>query len=191
MSNPPLIVGLSGASGAIYGIRLLELLDERKVAVHLVISQAAEHTVRLETDYKLAQVKALATVCYDAGDQTAAMASGSFKTRGMVIAPCSMKTLAGIASGYAENLMLRAADVTIKERRPLILVCRETPLSPIHLRNMLALAEMGVTIFPPIPSFYSRPRTLEEVMDQFLGRVLETLGIENALYKPWGGASDE
>lgn len=187
MPSSRFVVGISGASGVIYGIRFLEVLKEMGMEVHLVITRMAQRAIEIETSYKVAEVEALATVCYDFRDQTAWIASGSSKARGMVIIPCSMKTLAGIACGYAENLLLRAADVAIKERRPLILVCRETPLSSIHLRNMLILADMGVIIFPPMPSFYSRPQTLSEIIDHFVGRVLDTLHIEHELCQRWVG----
>jgi len=176
MNGSRMVVGISGATGAIYGIRLLELLRERcDVERHLIISRWAEETIRLETDYTVEQVKALADVVYDADDMGAAVSSGSFLTCGMVILPCSMKTLSAIANGYDHDLLARAADVTLKEGRTLVLCPRETPLNAIHLENMLKLSRLGVRIVPPIPSFYHRPQEIDEllryqavrVMDQF------------------------
>ena len=179
------IVGISGASGAIYGIRVLEELKKAGVETHLVISQWAKETIRQETDYAVEQLEALASVVYDPRDQGSAISSGSFRTSGMVVAPCSMKTLAAIAHGYADSLIPRAADVCLKEQRKLILVTRETPLSPIHLENMLSLARIGVMIMPPVPAFYHRPQTLEEIVNQTVGRVLDQLGVEHRLSRRW------
>lgn len=185
------IVGISGASGAIYGIRVLEELKKAGVETHLVISQWAKETIRQETDYAMEQVEALASAVYDPRDQGAAISSGSFRTSGMVVAPCSMKTLAAIAHGYADSLIPRAADVCLKEQRKLIIVPRETPLSPIHLENMLSLARIGVMIMPPVPAFYHRPQTLEEVVNQTVGRVLDQLGVEHRLSRRWKENSPE
>ncbi len=188
MEKRRLIVGLSGASGAILGIRLLEALrSSGTFETHLVITDGACRTVRDETDYPLRQVTALADVCHDIHDVGASIASGSFATEGMVILPCSMKTLAGIACGYSENLLLRAADVTLKERRPLILAVRETPLSPIHLRNMLTLSQAGAVILPPVLSYYNRPQSVEDMTGQFVGKVLDRFGVAHEGYRRWEG----
>jgi len=180
------IVGITGASGAVYGITILEYLKAHRVEAHLVVSRWANRTIELETDYTPQQVAALAHRVYQADDMAAAVSSGSFKHNGMVIAPCSMKTLAAIACGFSDNLIARAADVTIKEGRKLILLTRETPLSPVHLENMLKLARIGVTIMPPAPAFYNRPATLGEVVKHSAGRVLDLLGVENDLLQRWG-----
>lgn len=184
-----IVVALTGATGAVYGIRLLQYLSQRPdVTTHLILSRWAEETIRHETDFTVEQVLSLADRHYDRENQAAAISSGSFSHDGMVILPCSMKTLSAIAYGLSGELIPRAADVTIKEGRKLILAVRETPLSPIHLENMLKLARLGVTIMPPVPNFYSRPQTLEQLVDAFTGRVLARLGIENDLYTPWEGA---
>ncbi|MGC7845678.1 UbiX family flavin prenyltransferase [Desulforudis sp. 1088] len=181
-----IIVAVSGASGAVYGINILKELAVRGVETHLVLSAAARYIITQETAWTVDRVTALASRTYEENDFTAPIASGSFQCRAMVVAPCSMKTLAGIASGYAENLILRAADVTIKEQRRLILVTRETPLSPIHLENMLKLARLGAVIMPPVPAFYARPATIDDIVRQTTGRVLDLLGIENSLAHRWG-----
>lgn len=186
-----LIVGLSGASGVIYGIRLLEVLrGVPEVETHLVMSTAAAQTIGLETDYTAAQVSALADVNYRFNDIAAAISSGSFKTAGMVVIPCSMKTLAGIAYSFSDNLLLRAADVVLKERRRLVLVARETPLHLGHLRLMVQLAEMGAIMAPPMPAFYHRPQTLDDVINQTVNRVLDLMEIElpQDLFQRWQGA---
>jgi 4-hydroxy-3-polyprenylbenzoate decarboxylase len=186
-----LIVGLSGASGVIYGIRLLEVLrDVSEVETHLVMSTAAAQTIGLETDNTAAQVAALADVNYRFNDIAAAISSGSFKTAGMVVIPCSMKTLAGIAYSFSDNLLLRAADVVLKEHRRLVLVARETPLHLGHLRLMVQLAEMGAIMAPPMPAFYHRPQTLDDVINQTVNRVLDLMEIElpQDLFQRWQGA---
>ncbi len=180
------IVGVSGASGAIYGIRLLQELRRAGVETHLVLSPWAREIIRQETDFRPEEVEALADVCYDPRNQAAAISSGSFLTAGMVVAPCSMKTVAAIAHGFADNLLARAADVCIKEQRKLILVPRETPLSAIHLENLLRLARLGVVVLPPVPAFYHRPNSLSDVIDQTVARVLDQLGVSHALIKRWG-----
>lgn len=183
-----IVVGMSGASGAIIGVRLLEALREQPdCETHLVLSHGAERTLHDETDYTVEQVTGLADVVHDIRNVGAAIASGSFRAAGMVVAPCSMKTLAGIVSGYSDNLLLRAADVTIKERRPLILVTREAPLSGIHLENMLKAHQNGCTILPPVPAFYNRPHTVDDVVDHITGRILGYFGIEYKKYRPWCG----
>jgi len=182
-----IVVGFSGASGIIYGIRLLEVLKEKGVETHLIISRGAGETLALETSYSLDYVKSLASVTYRINDIAASVASGSFKTNGMVIIPCSMKTLSGIALGYSDNLLLRAAEVTLKERRPLILVPRETPLNLIHLRNMLRAAHAGAIILPAMPAFYHKPKTIDDLINHLVGKILDILGIEHELFKRWKG----
>ena len=183
-----LIVGISGASGAIYGIRMLEVLAERpEIETHLVISQAARLTIAHETEWTVAQVEALADRAYAPDDLAAPIASGSFGGAGgagggMVIAPCSIKTLSAIANCYAADLLSRAADVTLKEGRPLVLLVRETPLHLGHLRLMVRAAEIGAVIFPPVPALYGRPQTVAELVDGTVGRVLARVGVENELY---------
>ena len=182
-----LIVGISGTSGVIYGIRLLEeLRKNRDVEIHLILTKAAETIIREETGLSKENVEALATHHYEIDCLTAPIASGSFRTDGMIVIPCSTKTLSGIAYGYSDNLLLRAADVTLKENRHLILVPRETPLSPIHLRNMLELSRIGVTILPAMPAFYHKPRTIDDMVNFVVGRALDILRIEHSLYQRWG-----
>jgi len=183
-----LIVAITGASGIIYGKRLLEVLRDREVETHLVVTDAAEKVAKHELDATKADLEKLADHAYNADNLFAPIVSGSFKMDGMVIIPCSMKTLAGIAHGYSQNLVLRAADVTLKEKRRLILVPRETPLSAIHLRNMLELAKQGALIVPAIPAFYHEPKTIEDIIDFVVGKVLDCLGIEHQLFKRWPGA---
>lgn len=186
-----LIVGIAGASGVIYGIRLLEVLrDVAGVESHLVMSSAAAQTISLETEYNPAQVEALADVVYRFRDIAAAISSGSFRTVGMVIIPCSMKTLAGVALSYSDNLLLRAADVVLKDRRQLVLVPRETPLHLGHLRLMTQVAEMGAVVAPPLPAFYHRPRTIDDIINQTVNRVLDLFEIEleEDLFQRWQGA---
>ena len=185
-----LIVGISGASGAIYGVRLLQVLrDVADVETHLVMSQAARQTLSLETDYSLRDVQALANVVHDARDIAASISSGSFKTAGMVILPCSIKTLSGIVNSYTDTLVTRAADVVLKERRPLVLCVRETPLHLGHLRLMTQAAELGAMIMPPVPAFYHRPQSLDDVINQTVNRVLDQFDIElpDDLFTRWQG----
>ncbi len=184
--KPRLIVGISGASGAIYGVRLLRLLRPLAVETHLVITRAAELTLALETDLKAAEVRALADVVYAQGDFAAAIASGSFTTLGMVVAPCSMRSMAEIATGVTTTLLTRAADVVLKERRRLVLLVRETPLHTGHLRALTQLSEMGAVIAPPAPAFYTRPKTLDEMIDQSLGRILDLFGLDAPWVRRWG-----
>jgi flavin prenyltransferase len=188
-----LIVGMSGASGVIYGIRLLQVLRQgEEVETHLVISAAAEAIIAQETDWEIGDVEKLANVVHNAHDIGASIASGSFVTRGMVIVPCSIKTLSAVVNSYAADLMSRAADVCLKEGRPLILCVRETPLHLGHLRLMTQAAEIGATILPPIPAFYGRPQTVNDLIDGTVGRILLRLGIDNELYTEWKGMkSDE
>ena len=184
-----LIVGISGASGTIYGIRLLEVLrDVSGVETHLVMSHAAKRTALLETDIDIDQIEALADVVYPFKDIAAAISSGSFKTAGMVVIPCSVKTLAGIVHSYSDNLLLRAADVVLKDRRRLVLVLRETPLHLGHARLIVQATEMGAILAPPMPAFYHRPQTLDDIINQTVNRVLDMLDIELPadLFKRWG-----
>lgn len=186
-----LIVGISGASGAIYGVRLLQVLrDVAGVETHLVMSQAARQTLSLETDLSLRDVQALADVVHDARDIAASISSGSFKTAGMVILPCSIKTLSGIVNSYTDTLVTRAADVVLKERRPLVLCVRETPLHLGHLRLMTQAAELGAVIMPPVPAFYHRPQTLDDIINQTVNRVLDQFDIDlpEDLFTRWQGA---
>ncbi len=181
-----LVVGISGASGAILGIRLLETLRASPVETHLVVTPAARLTLAHETDWQLKDVLNLAHVSYGYRDLSAPIASGSYSTRGMVVIPCSIKTLSAIANSYSADLLTRAADVTLKEGRPLILVVRETPLHRGHLRLLSQAAEAGAVIFPPVPAFYARPQSVDDVVNQIVGRVLARLGLENDLYQKWG-----
>jgi 4-hydroxy-3-polyprenylbenzoate decarboxylase len=184
-----LIVGISGASAAIYGIRLLEVLRESDVETHLVITPVAKEIILLETDFTVEEVEAMATYAYDIDDMGAAIASGSFKTDGMVIIPCSIKSLSAIANSYSANLLLRAADVTLKERRRLVAVVRETPLHRGHLQLMLRLTDMGAIILPPLPAFYNRPKTIEDIIDHTVGRVLDFFDVDHTLFERWGGST--
>jgi 4-hydroxy-3-polyprenylbenzoate decarboxylase len=181
------IVGITGATGAIYGVRLLEALGDLEVETHLVTSKWGERTIEHETPLSLAEVRALASEWHAGGNQAAVVSSGSFRTDGMVVAPCSMRTLAAIRHGLSDSLIARAADVTLKERRRLVLLARETPLSEIHLENMHALARMGVTIMPPVPAFYARPTTLGELIDHTVARVLDQLGLDPEWSGRWDG----
>jgi len=180
-----LIVAITGASGVIYGKRLMEELRNRNVETHLIISRAAEKVIESELETPKAEIEGFATYVYDVDDLCAPLVSGSFKADGMVIIPCSMKTLAGIAHGYSSNLILRAADVALKEKRKLVLVPRETPLNAIHLRNMLALAKQGVIMVPAMPAFYHRPKDIESMVNYVVGKVLDILGLEHTLFKRW------
>ena len=182
-----LIVAITGATGAIYGVRILQRLREAGAETHLVISRWGARTLLHETPYSREQVESLATVTYAPADMGAAIASGSFRTDGMVIAPCSAKTLAAVAHGFGENLVHRAADVILKERRRLVLVVREAPLSDIHLENMLKLSRMGAVVLPPMPAFYNHPRTVDDVIDHTVSRVLDQFGVEVAGAERWTG----
>jgi flavin prenyltransferase len=187
-TRPRLIVGISGASGVIYGARLLELLQPLPVETHLVISRTADVTLAVETDLKPAAIRARADVVHSNSDMAAPISSGSFKTIGMVVAPCSIRSMAEIASGVTTTLLSRAADVVLKERRRLVLLVRETPLHTGHLRTMTALSEMGAVIAPPVPAFYAKPQTLEQMIDQTLGRILDLFDLETGLVRRWGEA---
>jgi len=184
-----LVVGITGASGAIYGVRLLEALRAiPEMETHLIISQRAKGIIEHETGWEVARVVALAGHLYDNEDLGAPVSSGSFATDGMVVAPCSIKTLSGIANSYAETLIVRAADVTLKEGRRLVLVVRETPLHEGHLRLMLRARRTGATILPPVPAFYHRPQTLDDIINHTVGRILDQWRLPHQLYRPWSGA---
>lgn len=187
MQKSRLIIGISGASGIIYGIRLLEMLKNADIETHLVISKSAETTRALESDLTSKALRALADVDYSVGDMAAAIASGSFQTMGMIIAPCSMRTLAEIASGVTSNLLTRAADVVLKERRRLVLMVRESPLHAGHLENMLKVTQLGGIIAPPVPAFYIKPESIEDMVNHSVARVLDLFGIEVDGIKRWGG----
>jgi 4-hydroxy-3-polyprenylbenzoate decarboxylase len=182
-----LVIGISGASGAVYGIRALEILKKLGVETHLILTDAAHETIRLETNHKTSEVEKLATEVHRIDDITSKLASGSYRTDGMAIIPCSMKTLSGVASGYADNLLLRAAGVTLKERRPLVLVVRETPLTLIDMENMVTAARAGTTILPAMPAFYNRPKTIDDLVNQVVGKALDLLGVEHDLSRRWEG----
>ena len=182
-----IIVAITGATGAIYGVRILQRLREAGAETHLVISRWGARTLLHETPFSREQVEALATVTYAPADMGAAISSGSFRTDGMVIAPCSAKTLAAVAHGFGENLVHRAADVVLKERRRLVLVVREAPLSDIHLENMLKLSRMGAVVLPPMPAFYNHPRTVDDVVDHTVSRVLDQFGLETSGAARWTG----
>lgn len=180
-----IVVGITGASGAIYGIRLLEALKLANIEVHLILSKWAEKTIAVETDYCIKDVKKMAKHVYDSSNQAAIISSGSFITDGMIIAPCSMKSLAAISHGYTDNLIARAADVVLKERRKLILIPRETPLNAIHLENMLKLSQLGTIILPPVPAFYNHPQSVTDIVNHTIARTLDHFGIDNSLTKRW------
>ena len=187
-----LIVGITGASGAIYGIRLLEVLSSIKnVETHLIVSEPAEAIIKYETGRSIEDVKELASFSYDIRDIGAQIASGSFKTDGMIVAPCTVKTMSAIANSYSENLLIRAGDVTIKERRQLLLLVRETPLHIGHIRNMERLCEMGAIIMPPAPAFYYRPQTIQDIVDHTVGKMLDLFGIEHTLFQRWSGIAKQ
>lgn len=181
-----LVIGMTGATGVIYGIRTLEVLQEKPVETHLVMSLWAERTMIAETDHKPEDVRRLADYTWDEHDEAAPLATGSFQTDGMIVAPCSMRSLAAIANGLSETLIHRAADVTLKERRRLLLLVRESPFSVIHLENMLKVARAGGLLVPPFPSFYARPQSLDEMIDHTVGRVLDLFAIEHELVRRWG-----
>ena len=185
MADQRLIVGISGASGVIYGVRLLQALKRLPVETHLVMTRTAEVALAHETDLKVSDVRRLADVAFRIDDLAAAISSGSYRTIGMIVAPCSMRSLGEIANGITSNLLTRAADVVLKERRRLVLVARETPLHAIHLRNMVTLAEMGAIIAPPVPAFYNRPKTLDDVVDHTVGRILDLFDLDTGTVKRW------
>lgn len=183
-----IVLGISGASGAIFGLATLRALHQLEVETHLIVTAWAKKTLEQECGVSMKDITSLAAVVHASGDLSASIASGSFKTAGMIVAPCSMKTLAALAMGLTGDLLTRAADVTMREGRPLVLAPRETPLTPIHLENMLKLARIhGVTVMPPVPAFYNRPETIDDLVAHFVGRVLDRFGLEHRLYRPWQG----
>ena len=181
-----IVVGISGASGVIYGARLLEVLKDTDYETHLIISESGKLNFEIETQYKAAEIESMADRVWDHKNMAASLASGSFITEGMVVVPCTIKTLSGIANSYNENLIVRAADVTLKEKRKLVLVVRETPLHKGHLRLMTMAADMGAHILPPVPSFYHQPKSIEDIIDQTIGKIFDYIGIQHDLFKRWG-----
>jgi flavin prenyltransferase len=183
-----IVVGLTGASGVIYGVRTLETLGELGIETHLIISEGAAYNLAIETKYSVSDVESMASVAYPTGDIGAAIASGSFRTDGMIVVPCSIKTLSAVANSFDFNLLVRAADVTLKERRRLVLAVRETPLHEGHLELMLRVTRMGGIIMPPVPSFYHMPRTIDDIVDQTVGKILDLFSIDAGLFKRWNPA---
>ena len=183
-----LIIGISGATGAIYGIRLLEFLSKSDVETHLIITEAAESTILMETDWKVDEVKSLAKVSHDIKNLGADISSGSFLSEGMVIIPCSIKSLSGIANSFDENLLIRSADVMLKERRKLVLVVRETPLHLGHIELMLRASRMGAILLPPVPAFYFHPKTVDDLVNHTIGKVLDLFGLNHHLFNRWGSS---
>ncbi len=181
----PLVIGISGASGVIYGVEALKILKSLGHTTHLIISEAGERNLIIETDYQPEEVRELADEVYDVRDMAASVASGSFLTRGMIVAPCTVKTLSAIANSFTYNLLIRAADVTLKEKRPLVLMVRETPLHKGHLDLMSRAADLGAYILPPIPAFYHRPQTILDLVHQSIGKALDFLGVEHDLFRRW------
>lgn len=181
-----IIVGISGATGSIYGIRLLEILNEKKIETHLVISSTSKKIIQQETSYLVEDVKGLASCVYENEDLGASISSGSFLSEGMVMIPCSIKSLSGIANSFNENLLIRAADVTLKERRKLVLVVRETPLHLGHIELMLQASRMGAILLPPVPAFYFHPKTIDDLINHTVGKVLDLFGIDHHLFHRWG-----
>ncbi len=186
MRNLEFIIALTGASGIIYGVQLLKYFKKMRIKTHLIISEPAKVIIKHELNMDIKEVKKFADFTYDPHDFTAPIASGSYRSDGMIIIPCSMKTLSAIANGYADNLITRAAECMLKERKPLILVPRETPLSIVHLKNMVKAAEAGAIIIPAMPAFYHKPKTIEDLINFVIGKVLDMLGIQHDLYKRWG-----
>jgi 4-hydroxy-3-polyprenylbenzoate decarboxylase len=189
--KPRLIIGISGASGAIYGIRALELLRHQSVVTHLVLSQAAAITITQETKYTIADVRALADIVHDRNNVAASISSGSFQTAGMLVAPCSIRTMSEIATGVTTSLLTRAADVVLKERRRLVLMVRETPLHLGHLRTMAQLTEMGAVVAPPVPAFYAGPQSVDDIVAQSVGRALDLFGLDTHTVRRWTGIGDD
>ena len=182
-----IVIGIAGASGVIYGVRMLQFLKDTDYETHLIISEAAKLNIEIETRYKAKEVAAMADYTYDHKNIAAPVASGSFLTGGMVVVPCTIKTLSGIANSYTENLLVRAADVTLKEKRKLVLVVRETPLHKGHLRLMTMAADLGAHILPPVPSFYHMPKTIDDIIDQTIGKIFDFMDVEHDLFKRWNG----
>ena len=190
MSNPKrIVVGIAGASGVTYGIRLLECLKETDYEIHLIISEAGKLNIEIETKYTAEDVAQMADYVYDHKDVAAGPSSGSFLTEGMVVVPCTVKTLSGIANSYTENLLVRAADVSLKEKRKLVLVVRETPLHKGHLALMTRAADMGAHILPPVPSFYHQPKTIQDIVDHTIGKIFDYMGIQHNLFQRWGDSN--
>ena len=185
-----IVIGIAGASGVIYGVRMLKLLQDTDYESHLILSEAGRLNIEIETEYRADQVEAMADYTYNHKNVAASLASGSFITAGMVVVPCTIKTLSGIANSYTENLLVRAADVTLKEKRKLVLVVRETPLHKGHLRLMSQAADMGAHILPPVPSFYHMPQTIDDIIDQTIGKICDYMGIEHKLFRRWNGNTD-
>lgn len=185
--SPPLVVAITGATGVVYGVEMLRVLRDLGVETHLILSEAAVTNLALETKWSVADVKALATVVHSNKDMAAAPASGSFRTRGMIVAPCTVKTLSGIANSFTANLVIRAADVTLKEGRKLVLLFRETPLHKGHLELMTKAADLGAVLLPPMPAFYHQPETVMDLVHQTIGKALDQFGIEHDLFARWGG----
>ena len=183
----PIVVGMSGASGIVYGVELLKVLKDLQHPSHLIISESGARNLAIETNYTLDEVKALAEVVYEVSNVGAAVASGSFRTKGMIVAPCTIKTLSAIANSFNYNLLIRAADVQLKEKRPLVLMVRETPLHKGHLELMAKAAELGAVILPPVPAFYHQPKTIEDIIHQSIGKALDFFGVEHNLYQRWSG----
>ena len=181
-----IVIGITGSSGVIYGIEILKELTKKDMETHLIISEPGKKNILLETEYSIKDVESMAHKVYDNDDLAAPLASGSFLTSGMIVAPCTIKTLSGIANSYTENLLVRAADVTLKEKRKLVLLVRETPLHKGHLKLMCRAADMGAHILPPIPSFYHHPKTIDDIVHQTIGKVFDYFGIEHALFERWG-----
>ncbi len=186
-----IIVGISGATGVIYGTRLLEVLRDTDIETHLVLSDGAKRNFEIETDLSIGQVEALADKAHDIKDLAAPIASGSFKTDGMVVVPCAIRTLSGIANSYNENLLIRAADVVLKERRRLVLVVRETPLHKGHLSLMSQASDLGAVILPPVPAFYHAPATIQDLIDQTVGKILDLFDVEHKLFRRWEGTDED
>jgi 4-hydroxy-3-polyprenylbenzoate decarboxylase len=192
VSNPKrIVVGIAGASGVTYGIRLLECLKETEYEVHLIISEAGKLNIEIETKYTAEDVAQMADYAYDHQNVAAGPSSGSFLTEGMVIVPCTVKTLSGIANSYTENLLVRAADVSLKEKRKLVLVVRENPLHKGHLALMTRAADMGAHILPPVPSFYHQPKTIQDIVDQTIGKIFDYMGIQHNLFQRWGESNEQ
>ncbi len=185
-----IVIGIAGASGVIYGIRMLECLKETDYETHLIISEAGKLNIKIETAYQANEVADMADYVYDHKNVAAGPASGSFLTEGMVVVPCTIKTLSGIANSYTENLLVRAADVSLKEKRKLVLVVRETPLHKGHLALMSRAADLGAHILPPVPSFYHRPKSIQDIIDQTIGKIFDYMGIRHDLFQRWGEDAD-
>lgn len=185
-----LVVGISGATGAIYGIRILEELNKLEIETHLVMSDAGRRTIELETNYRIKEIEALASKLHSNSDIGASISSGSFKTDGMIIVPCAIKSLSAIANSYNDNLLIRAADVVLKEKRKLVMVVRETPLHLGHLKLMTSVAELGAVILPPMPAYYHLPQTIDDIINQTVGKVLDQFNIEHNMFARWEGAEE-